>query len=86
MKTTFIVDIESYLILLCKVRKRARHDVIDGEPMIKWLAKNYPDLYAFYGGRGYDKEEIFKLCFKLRLGLSSGNSSFYQSGKQFHGS
>ncbi|MFH1828993.1 MAG: transposase [Nanoarchaeota archaeon] len=65
MKTTFIVDIESYIILLCKMRKRARHDVIDAEPMMKWLAKNYPDLYAFYADRGYDKEEIFRICFEL---------------------
>ncbi|MBU1644297.1 MAG: IS5 family transposase [Nanoarchaeota archaeon] len=65
MKTTFIVDIESYIILLCKMRKKARHDVIDAEPMMKWLAKNYSDLYAFYADRGYDKEEIFRICFEL---------------------
>jgi transposase, IS5 family len=65
MKTTFIVDIESYIILLCKMRKRSRHDVIDAEPMMKWLAKHYPHLYAFYADRGYDKEEIFRICFEL---------------------
>lgn len=65
MKTTFIVDIERYIILLCKMRKKARHDVIDAEPMIKWLAKNYPGIYKFYADRGYDKEEIFRLCFEL---------------------
>ena len=65
MKTTFLVDIETYIILLCKMRKRARHDVIDAVPMMKWLAKNYPDLYAFYADRGYDKEEIFRICFEL---------------------
>ena len=64
MKTTFIVDIETYIILLCKMRKKPRHDVIDAEPMMRWLAKNYPDLYAFYGDRGYDKEEIFQICFE----------------------
>ena len=63
MKTTFIVDIESYCILLCKMRKKARHDVIDAKPMIKKLAKHYnPEI--FYGDRGYDDNNIFKLCFE----------------------
>ena len=65
MKTTFIVDIDTYIILLCKMRKRARHDVIDAEPMIKWLGKHYPKIRRFYADRGYDKEEIFRLCFEL---------------------
>ena len=65
MKTTFIVDIETYIILFCKMRKKSRHDVIDAEPMMKWLAKNYPEIYAFYADRGYDKEEIFRICFEL---------------------
>ena len=35
MKTSFIVDIENYLILLSKSRKNKRHDTIDAKPMIK---------------------------------------------------
>jgi len=62
MKTTFIVDIEHYLILLCKLRKNHRHDTIDAKPMIKKLAKHYkPEV--FYADRGYDDDNIFKLCF-----------------------
>lgn len=63
MKTTFIDDIENYCILLSKTRKKTRHDVIDAKPMIKKLAKHYhPDI--FYGDRGYDDNEIFRLCFE----------------------
>ena len=63
MKTTFLVDIEDYFILLVKMRKKARHDVIDAKPMIKKLALHYePDV--FYGDRGYDANSIFKLCFE----------------------
>jgi len=63
MKTTFIVDIDKYIILLCKMRKKARHDTKDAKPMIKKLAKIYkPDL--FYADRGYDSDEIFKLVFE----------------------
>ena len=63
MKTTFIVDIENYFILLCNLRKKSRHDVIDAKPLIKKLAKHYePEL--FYADRGYDSNEIFKLCFE----------------------
>jgi len=63
MKTTFIVDIENYFILLCKTRKKARHDTIDAKPMIKKLAKHYkPNI--FYADRGYDDNNIFKLCFE----------------------
>ena len=57
MKTTFIVDIENYIILLCKMRKKTRHDTIDAKPAIRKLAKNYePDI--FYADRGYDDNNI----------------------------
>lgn len=63
MKTTFIVDIENYLILLCKMRKGHRHDTIDAKPLIKKLAKHYqPEI--FYADRGYDDNKIFKLVFE----------------------
>jgi len=63
MKTTFIVDIEDFFILLVKLRKKTRHDTIDAKPMIKKLAKHYhPEI--FYGDRGYDSNELFKLCFE----------------------
>ncbi len=63
MKTTFIVDIENYLILLVNMRKKSRHDVIDADPMIRKLAKHYkPDI--FYADRGYDSNSIFELCFE----------------------
>lgn len=63
MKTTFIVDIEHYFILLVKLRKKPRHDVIDAKPMIKKLASHY-EPEVFYGDRGYDSNEIFELCFE----------------------
>ena len=63
MKTTFIVDIETYIILLCNQRKKTRHDTIDAKPMIKKLSKYYkPDI--LYADRGYDSENIFELCFE----------------------
>jgi hypothetical protein len=63
MKASFVVDIENYMILLCKQRKGKRHDVIDARPLIKKLAKHHkPD--SFYGDRGYDDEKIFKLVFE----------------------
>jgi len=63
MKTTFIVDIDLYLILLCKLRKKQRHDTVDAKPLIKKLAKHYkPEV--FYADRGYDDNNIFKLCFE----------------------
>jgi hypothetical protein len=63
LKASFIVDIEHYFILLCKTRKKTRHDTIDAKPMIKKLAENYnPEI--FYGDRAYDDEEIFKLVFE----------------------
>ena len=63
MKTSFVVDIDNYLILLVKMRKKSRHDVIDAEPLIKKLAKYYkPEV--FYADRGYDSNKLFKLCFE----------------------
>jgi hypothetical protein len=63
MKTTFIVDIEHYLILLCKMRKGHRHDTKDAKPLIKKLAKHY-EPEVFYGDRGYDDNAVFKLVFE----------------------
>lgn len=63
MKTTFLVDIEQYYILLCKQRKRARHDTKDAKPAIRKLAKHYhPEV--FYADRGYDDNSIFRQCFE----------------------
>jgi len=63
MKTTFLVDIEEYFILLCKMRKKTRHDTIDAKPMIKKASNHYkPDI--LYADRGYDDNNIFKLCFE----------------------
>ena len=63
MKTTFIVDIENFCILFLKMRKNHRHDTIDAKPLMKKLAKHYhPDI--FYGDRGYDSNELFRLCFE----------------------
>ena len=63
MKATFIVDIERYIILVCRQRKRARHDTVDAKPTIKKLAKDYsPEI--LYGDRGYDDNDIFEQCFE----------------------
>lgn len=63
LKLSVIVEIKHYLILQFKVRKKARHDVIDARPMVRKLAKNYnPEI--FYGDRGYDDEKLFKLVFE----------------------
>jgi transposase len=63
MKATFLVDIDTYLILFCKLRKKSMHDTIDAKPMIKKLAKHYkPNV--FYADRGYDDNNIFELCFE----------------------
>lgn len=63
MKSSFIFDIEHYLILMCNLRKGKRHDLIDGKPMVKELAKDYhPDI--FYADRAYDDNEMFKLVFE----------------------
>lgn len=63
MKTTFIVDIEHYFILLCKMRKKSRHDTIDAKPAIKKLGKHYK-LEILYADRGYDDNKIFEQCFE----------------------
>ena len=63
MKTSFIVDIETYLILLCKTRKGKRHDLIDARPMVKKLSEHYnPD--SMYGDRAYDDNKFFKIIFE----------------------
>lgn len=63
MKTTFIVDINNYIILLCKMRKGHRHDTKDAKPLIRKLAKHYhPDI--LYADRGYDDNKIFELSFE----------------------
>jgi len=63
MKTTFIVDIDNYLILLMNQRKGHRHDAKEAKPMIKEFAKHYsPEL--FYADRGYDDNKIFKMVFE----------------------
>jgi hypothetical protein len=63
MKTTFVVDIDNYFILLCKMRKKTRHDTIDAKPALRKLARHYePEI--FFADRGYDDNNIFKLCFE----------------------
>lgn len=63
LKSTFIVDIEQYIILLCKNRKKTRHDTVDAKPLIKRLSEIY-EPEVFYADRGYDDEEVFKLVFE----------------------
>lgn len=63
LKSSFIFDIENYLILLCKLRKSKRHDLIDGKPMVRELAKDFsPDV--LYADRAYDDNEMFRLVFE----------------------
>jgi hypothetical protein len=63
MKLSLLVDIEHYLILLFKIRKKPRHDVIDARPLIKKAAKHYhPEI--LYADRGYDDEQTFQLSFE----------------------
>ena len=63
LKLSVIVELKHYLILQFKVRKRARHDLMDAYPLVKKLAKNYqPEV--LYGDRGYDSEKLFKLVFE----------------------
>lgn len=64
MKTTFIVDIQTYIILLCDLRKKARHDTFIAKPMIKKLSKIYNSIEIFYGDRGFDDNKVFQLCFE----------------------
>ena len=63
LKSTFIVDIDNYIILLYKNRKKTRHDTIDAKPLIHKLASHYHKIEIFYGDRGYDDNEIFELSF-----------------------
>lgn len=63
LKLSVIIEIELYIILQFKVRKKARHDLIDAYPMVRKLAKQYKPE-AFYGDRGYDSERLFKLVFE----------------------
>jgi transposase len=63
LKLSVIVDIENYLILQFKIRKKSRHDVIDAYSLTKKLAKKYKPE-AFYGDRGYDAEKLFKIIFE----------------------
>ena len=63
LKATFIADIEDYIILLCKSRKKQRHDIMDAKPLIKKISKHY-SFDFFYADRGYDDENIFKLVFE----------------------
>lgn len=63
MKTTFIFELHDFLILLCKQRKRQRHDVVDAKPMLRKLGKHYqPEI--LYADRAYDDEKIFKIAFE----------------------
>jgi len=63
MKTSFIVDIDNYIVLLCKTRKGHAHDTKDAKPMIKKLAKYYnPEI--FYADRGYDDNKIFEQVYE----------------------
>jgi hypothetical protein len=62
LKCSFVVDIDTYIILFSKNRKKTRHDTIDAKPLIKRIAKHYKDIEVFYADRGYDSNEIFKLC------------------------
>ena len=63
LKASFIVDIEKYIILSYKTRKKSRHDTIDAKPMIRKFSEKY-QAEVFYGDRAYDDEEIFKLVFE----------------------
>ncbi|MBI3623873.1 IS5 family transposase [Candidatus Pacearchaeota archaeon] len=63
LKLSIIIEIEMYIILQFKVRKKARHDLVDAYPMVRKLAKQYKPE-AFYGDRGYDSEKLFKLVFE----------------------
>ncbi len=63
MKTTFIVDIDTFIVLLCKTRVGHRHDTKDAMPMIKKLARHYKPE-QFYADRGYDDNKLFKLVWE----------------------
>jgi len=64
MKTTFAADIETYIILLAKLRKKARHDTKDAKPLIKKLSRYYkPEI--LYADRGYDDNKIFEFSIEI---------------------
>jgi hypothetical protein len=60
MKTTFIVDIKTFIILLCKMRKGHRHDSKEAKPLITKLADIYKPTH-FYADKGYDDNAIFEI-------------------------
>jgi transposase len=63
LKLSVIVDIMTYGMLVCKSRKKTRHDTIDAYTMLKKLSKNYrPE--SFYADRGYDSNKLFKQVFE----------------------
>ena len=63
MKTNAIVDLDTFMILLCSLRKSRSHDSKDAKPLLKKLARHYaPEV--LYADRGYDDEQIFKLVFE----------------------
>lgn len=64
MKATFIVDIEKYIILIYKLRKKPRHDTKDAEPLLRKLSKKKYKPEILYADRGYDSNKIFKQCFE----------------------
>ena len=59
LKTTFFVDIDNYIILLQKSRKRARHDTIDAKILFRKFEKKF-NPESIYADRGYDDEKIFE--------------------------
>jgi transposase len=63
MKTSFIVDIEQYIILLYKAKKSRRHDLKDAKPLVKKMSKHYKPR-VFYADRAYDDEKLFKQVFE----------------------
>jgi transposase len=63
LKASFLVDIKQYIILLAKLRKKARHDTKDALPIINKLCQHYqPSI--FYADRGYDANYVFKAVFE----------------------
>jgi len=63
MKCSVIVDIEDYIILAAKLRKKPRHDTVDGKKLTRKLANHY-EPEVFYADRGYDDNTLFKIVFE----------------------
>ncbi|MBS3128408.1 transposase [Candidatus Woesearchaeota archaeon] len=63
LKASFIVDINTFMILLARFRKKPRHDLIDAKIMVKKLSKHYKPK-IFYADRCYDSDEMFKQVFE----------------------